>query len=238
MNNKIKATVNAFRPLVMQYKAFLVPVVIIIICSALLVKVIYPQFQSIFVLHQEATKAKEKLSVLKNNFSLLSELSDSTLDSQLKIVNAALPTNKDFIGIINAISYASSINGVSVGDFTLQIGDLSQQPTDTTKFSSISLNLSVNGNIDDINNFLSALSATLPLSEVTSINLGTFVSSVTVNFLYKPLPPVNYSDSTPIKPIKSASLKLINELSTFNYNFSESIEFIGDSFGQQTVNPL
>lgn len=238
MNNKVNIDVNTIKLLYNKYKEVAIPVFVIIVCLLLFMKFIIPQFKVLFALGREAKSASSTLSVLKNNLNLLSGLSDSTLDSQLDIANKALPINKDFIGIINAISYASSIAGVGVGDFQLEIGDLSQAPTDTAKLSSISLNLSINGSIDNINKFITALSETLPLSEVTSINIGDASSNVGINFYYKPLPPVKYNDSTPINPIPETGLTVINNLSTnFNYNFSDILESVGSPSGS-LPNPL
>ena len=225
-NNKASIDLNTLKLLYPRFKVFAIPIVIILVCFLLLVKVIVPQFENLFLLSREAKEAKDKLSVLKNNLALLSGLNESTLDSQLQIVNAALPTNKDFVGIINAIEYASSVAGVSVGDFQLQIGDLSEVPVDTSKFSSISLNLLVGGSIDEVTKFIGSLSKTLPLSEVTSINLGNSSSNVAVNFYYKPLPPVNYTDTSQIHSASSSALSLIDNLSTYNYNFSNSFDSI------------
>lgn len=236
MESKVNIDIKALKFLYERHKEFTIPGVVIFTCIIILIKFIVPQFQDIFTLSNDAKTDSRKVVVLKNNINLLSRLDDSTLDSQVKIVSLALPTNKDFIGIINSISYASSIAGVSVGDFQLNIGNLSQEPTDTSKFSSISLNLSVDGSIDDINKFIQALYATLPISEVTSINLGSTSSNVAINFYYKPLPPVSFSESTPINTIKNTAITLINDLSNFNYNFSSSFEPIDGSL--ESITPL
>lgn len=238
MEKKVNIDINTLKFLYGKYKDFLVPLVVIIACFILLIKFVVPQFRALFTLGNEAKKAESQLSILKNNFSLLSGLGDSTLDSQLQIVNFALPTNKDFIGIINAISSASSASGVNVGEFQLQIGDLLQTPTNTSAFSLISLNLSVTGGIDDVNKFMTVLSNALPLSEVTSINIGNALSTVAINFYYRPLPPVNYNDATPINPIPDSKLTIINKLSGFNYNPSGGFESVGSPSDNNLTNPL
>lgn len=236
MEKRVSIDINTLKFLYERQKAFIIPVIVIVVCFILLLKFITPQFQALFTLGREAKKDSSRINVLKNNLNLLSSLSDSTLDSQVQILTVALPTNKDFIGIIDAISYASSVAGVNVADFQLQIGDLSQV-SDTSAFSSISLNLSVNGSVDDINRFIKALYTTLPLSEITSIGVGNTSSTVAINFSYKPLPPVTYNDATPIHPIPNSGLTLINKLSNFNYKFSSSFEPINSS-PSSVINPL
>lgn len=236
MENGLNIDVETLKFLYKRYKELTIPVVVILVCFILLIKFIVPQFQTVFTLSREAKKDASKLIVLKNNLNLLSRLNDSLLDPQLEIVSAALPTNKDFIGIINAISFASSLAGVSVGDFQLQIGDISSVSTDTSKFSSIALNLSINGSVSDINKFISALYVTLPLSEVSSISMGGTSSTVAVNFYYKPLPPISYSEGSPISSISNSWLKVIDTLSNFNYNLSSSFESF--SSPSSSISPL
>jgi len=237
MEKRVNIDITILKFLYARYKQFIIPGVVILVCFVLLITFIIPQLKALFELSTNAKKDSNRIIVLKNNLNFLSSLSDSALDSQLQIVSTALPTNKDFIGVINAISYAASFTGVSVSEFQLQIGDLSQAPTDTSKFSSLSLKLSVNGNTNDVNKFIEALYTTFPLSEVTSINIGDTSSTVEINFYYKPLPPVNYNDSTPINPIPSSRLKRINDLYNFNYNFSSSSESVSNS-SNGLVNPL
>ncbi len=237
MEKRVNIDITILKFLYARYKQFIIPAVVILVCFILLITFIMPQLKALFALSNDAKKDSNRIVVLKNNLNLLSSLSDSALDSQLQIVSIALPTNKDFIGVINAISYAASFTGANVSEFQLQIGDLSQAPTDTGKFSSLSLNLSVNGSTNDVNKFIKALYTTFPLSEVTSVNIGDTVSTVAINFYHKPLPPVAYNDSTPINPIPNSGLKRINDLYNFNYNFSSSSESVS-SLSSGLVNPL
>lgn len=238
MEKKVNIDVNTLKFLYGKYKDFLIPLVVIAACFVLLIEFVVPQLKALFKLHNEAEKAKTQLFILKNNFNLLSNLSDSGLDSQLRLANFAVPSNKDFIGIINAISHASSASSVNVGEFQLQIGDLLETSESTAKFSTISLNLSLNGSFYEVSKFIDVLHNTLPLSEVTSISIGNTSSSVAINFYYRPIPPVNYNDTIPINPIPNSKLTVIDKLSNFNYDLSSSFQSIGNPSDNNLTNPL
>lgn len=222
-NEKVNLDLKTLKFLYVRYKDFGIPIIVIVVCLIVFVQFLFPQLQNLFALSQEAKNASGKISVLGENVKLLSSLDDLTLESYLKLVNAAVPKGKDFIGIINAISYASSFSGVEVKDFQLNIGDLSEDISDTNAFSWVSVSLSMDGGIDRLNTFIEGLNNTLPLSEIRNINVGASGSMIDVSFYYRAFSPIKQDDFSPIKPISSDGLALINSLSKFNYNFSESI---------------
>lgn len=219
-NEKVNLDSKALKFLFNRYKDFGIPIFVIAICLAVFIQFLFPQLQNLFILAKEAKEASGRIGVLKNNIRLLTGLNDSALESYLQIANAAVPVGKDFIGIINAILYASNFSGVPVKEYQLKIGDLSEEISNAGTFSSISVNLSIDGDINDLNKFIEALNTTLPLSEASNITLTTALSTVDVNFYYKPLPPIKPNDFSSISPISENNLTLIKNLSKFNYSFS------------------
>lgn len=237
MHNKVNIDLTTLKFLYSRYKGFLVPVIVIFSSFALFVVVIIPQIQGLFTIKAKAQEASKKISVIRNNFNLLSNMSDSTLDSQLQILSFALPINKDFVGILNAVSSASYKSGVIVGSFQLQIGDLSQTPIDKSGTSTITLNLNIDGSVKDVSSFVGELGKTLPLSEVYSVEIGSNLSTVSIVFYYKPLPPITHNDSLPITPLSDKSIALINKISGFNSTLSGE-SFTPSSSESANSNPL
>jgi len=154
------------------------------------------------------------LQALKGNLNVLTNTNKKSLDAQLRILNLALPLNKDFSGILNSIYSASQKTGVNLGSFSLQIGDL----RDTNKkddFSTISLSIPINSNVAAVNSFVEALSKTVPLSEVTLIKISNVASTVRLSFYYKSLGFSNYKEDARIIPLTQKGLGIINKLSLF-----------------------
>jgi len=197
------------------YKDFIIPVFIIFVSLLLFVKIIIPQLWDLLKVYEEQKAAIQTLSIMQNKLNFLKSISDSTLDSQLTIVSRALPTDKDFAGVLYALSDASSKAGVSLADFKFTVGSLSQIENEG-KLLTFDLDITLTGNPKVVTDFISRLRKTLPLSEVTKISIQENLSTLAVHFYYEPLTNLKYNDSVPIRPVSAIGLSLIKELSSFS----------------------
>jgi hypothetical protein len=214
MNEKINADLKSLKFIFERNKLYILPSIVIVVCITLFLQFVVPQFKALFAVQEEAREASLKLQTLKENLNVLTNIDEKTLDGQLKTLNLALPLNKDFSGILNAIYLASQKTGVNLGSFSLQIGDIE----DTKKnddFPSISLIVPVNANAIAVNSFVETLSKTVPLSEVTIIKIKNIASSVKISFYYKSLGSSEYKEDSRINPISQKGLEIINRLSLF-----------------------
>lgn len=219
MNEKIDADLKSLKFIFERNKLYIFPIIIVMICVALFLQFIIPQFKILFAAQEEVKQASLKLQTLKENLNLLANTNEKSLDESLNILNLALPLNKDFSAILNSIYYASQKTGVSLGSFSLQIGDLAvTQKND--EFPSISLSIPVNANASAVNSFVETLSKTVPLSEVTIIKIKNIASSIKLSFYYKPLGFSDYKEGVRINPISQKGLGIINKLRGFENIFS------------------
>lgn len=235
MNKKINVDIDSLRILYSHYKKLTVPLFVIFISLILFVKFIIPQIQNLAILKEENKNALNKLNIMNNNLNILSSLNDLELDKNLRIVTSALPSNKDFNGILNALSFASSKTNAALGNFSLKVGDLSESKATKSKYLFMEISLNISSDIKTVNNFINALNSTLPISSATSVDLGNKTSSATIVFYYNPLPPIIYSDDLPFS-VFSKKDDLIKKLSSFS-NISESLAPIV-SPASNTSNPF
>lgn len=214
MNEKINADLKSLKFIFDRNKPYILPIIIILVCTILFWQFVAPQFGILFTAQEEAKQASLKLQALKENLNVLVNTDEKSLDVQLKILNSALPLNKDFSGILNSIYYASQRTGVNLGSFSLQIGDI----LDTKKsddFPSISLSIPINANAAGVSSFVEIISKTVPLSEVTLIKIRDITSTIRLSFYYKPLGLSSYREDERIIPLTQKGLSLINKLSGF-----------------------
>ena len=240
MNEKINVDLKSLKFIFERNKPYILPSIIIVICIALFLQFVIPQFKILSLAQEEARLASLKLQILKENLNVLTNTDEKSLDSRLKILNLALPLNKDFGGILNSIYYASQKTGVSLGSFSLQIGELA----DTKKsvdFPSISLTIPISANAPAVNSFVEVLSKTVPISEVTIIKIRNVASSIKLSFYYKPLGFTNLKEDARINPISQKGLGIINRLSLFE-NLFENIESFQQvpiaTSSSQDINPF
>ena len=219
MNNNKKINIDSatLNYLYHKYKEFLLPVGIIFACILLFVFVIIPQFQNMLDSQQQAKAETGKLEILRNNLNLLTNLDQAQLDSQLQVASSALPSGKDFFGILTGISAAANNAGVTLGDYSFQVGNITNPASGGIQsFPSLEVDLTVNGGTKGVTEFMSQLYKTVPLSEVTNVVLSNTSSQLTVLFYYRPFPPLGFNDSAPVQVISPMGLSTFTTISSWN----------------------
>lgn len=214
---KINIDTNTLVVLYSHYKEFFLPVGFILVSILLFIFFIIPGVQNYFNTQEQAKSETQKLVTLKNNLNTLSSMDDNQLNQNLTVLSAALPSNKDFAGVINAINSDAALTGVSVGDFEFNVGDLSQTSNQGSgQYPTLQLNVNLNGNTNAILQYLQLLSKTVPLSEVSSIKIGSNFATLTILFYFKPFLASNISDESPVSPLSAKDQALISQISKWN----------------------
>jgi Tfp pilus assembly protein PilO len=199
-----------------HYKEFMLPIGVIIVSILVIFYIVFPQIQQYFTSQDSVKAEQQKLTTLKNNYSLLASLSDATIASNLQTLSLALPPQKDFAGIIGAITYLSAKTSVSVGDFEFSLGNLSASNFGGTAYPSTKIDISLRGNTKDIIKFTHEISKSMPIAEVTELDVSGSSGTVTVLFYYKAFPAQNISAQAQIVPLSANQLSLVNDISTWN----------------------
>ncbi|MBF8249676.1 MAG: hypothetical protein HW400_277 [Candidatus Levybacteria bacterium] len=213
MNQKVNADIKALKIIYDKNKLLIIPIVVILVSLVLFFQFVIPQFNALITLNKQAKESELKLQVLKKNLDMLSNINESTLDSQLSVLTQALPFNKDFIGILNSVYSTAQMTGVGLGGFSFAVGDLSK-PESSNNSPVVTLSLPINSSVMVVNSFVETISKTVPLAEVSLIKVGASSSVVNLSFYYKPKPSVNSQDVL-IRPISQKGLTLINQLKEF-----------------------
>lgn len=214
-SKKVNLDKEAAATVYRHYKGNILPITVILACILILFFVIVPEFKQFLSSREKLKTETQKLEILKNNYNFLSGLDESQMENDYKVLSRALPPNKDFVGIMNAISVASQKTGVSVGNFDFSLGNL-DKTTENTAFPTIKININLVGNVAAIAKFVTELYKTTPVSEVTTIKATGIVSSLEIRFYYKPFPPLNVSDESPVVPYSPQTLSLIKQVSLWN----------------------
>lgn len=214
MDKKINADIKSLKFIFNKNKSYVVPVVIILVSIILFFQFVIPQFNALLEARKEALAASLKLETLKANLDVLNNINEQVLDSQLGILKLALPLDKDFIGILNSVYLTAQKTGVSLGNFSFKVGDLTQSENGNN-FPVVNLSLPMNASVTAVNNFVETISKTVPLSEISLVKVGNASSMVNLSFYYKPLNASNYSQDTRISSISQKGLTLVDQLSQF-----------------------
>lgn len=230
MNEKISLNRNTIRILYFKNKEFILPSMVIFICLLLFLKVLIPQFREVFLMFDQEKVLQEKLSIMKNNYSFIASLDNLNLDSQVKVVSSALPLEKDYVGIVNAISQTAARANVSVEDFGFEVGDLSTESAVLAKSRpSIKINLALKGGLENTKQFLKNLSEQFPLSEVSSVQINEQASNVSTDFYYRSFASIRFKEDMPIGKLSNEKKTLLDKLSSWSGKNPAGSDFLFDS---------
>jgi len=223
-NEKINLEFSNLLILYKHYKDYLLPLGIISACVLAVFIVVIPQFQQYLSLQDELRTENAKLQLLKDNYNFLVNLSDEKSSSDFSALSLALPSGKDFAGIMNAISYVSAKTGVSVGDFNFSLGDLSNKTSEgASAYPSVKIDVSLVGNSQAIMKFIDELYKTAPIAEATDIKTSGDSGTISVLFYYKPFPPQTIDVMAPIVSLSSQDLSLVKDVSAWNNIVGQSL---------------
>lgn len=213
MNYKVHVDEAVFRILYYKYKDYIIPVSIFAISLIIFMQVLLPQFENFLAQKDQIAASEQTIAVMTQNYNSIISQKDTDLDKFLGIANTALPQDKDFAGILTAISNAAGLSGVTLNDYAFQIGDLTGTKTLPQNQDSLKVNLVINGSLEQAKAFITALQHQMPISEVTDIEVSS-ASTATINtdFFYSPLGRNSFDDTTPIKMVSSSEKKILEDL--------------------------
>ena len=206
-----------------SHKEHIISYVVIVVSLLIFIITVPSQIKNIVLSKKESEEASKRVEILSKNLDFLSKQSDATLDSNLHLVSSALPDTKDFEIILKGISQAGLAAGVQVGDFGLDIGDLSPVYSKGSTISTINMELAIDGGIDGAVRFIQELSNVFPLSEVHKIQSLAGSSRITVGFFFKPFPPAKLEKNTSIQPLSNQENSILDQLSKLSEGKAQQI---------------
>lgn len=167
-------------------------------------------------MQQQIADSQRKINILTQNLDLAGKINGNVVDQYLQLVTKALPTNKDFIGILGAISNASIDAGVSLNNYSFEVGDLTTYNQAT--LLTLPVNITITGNFSDLIRFTNSIKKQLPLSVITGISYdGNSISSITIVFYYKPFPPaISFQPSQPLQTLNPTETTMLKQLININ----------------------
>ncbi|MBI4084313.1 MAG: hypothetical protein HY431_00225 [Candidatus Levybacteria bacterium] len=197
---------------------------IILVCLLLFVFVILPQLGRWFSIQEEIAKTKTRIAAIKGNISFLSGMNETSLNRDVSITAGAIPYEIDYAGVLQAISSSAVVSGVTLSDFSFQVGQLTSVKKTKSGFNPLKLTIFVSGSIDNVKRFITEINKKLPLSEVTEWQGSSDKSTIVIMFIHKQPPQIILQDTVSLKPLTASNRNLINTLSTWRAAVPEAIE--------------
>lgn len=192
----------------------------VIVCLMLLIYWIIPELNNWFSIRNEVIATRARIAILEQNINFINNLDKNTLNQQLQVATQALPPEKDFGAILDAISHAAASSGVSLSNYTFQIGNIASSSAQISTaspngLSPVPVTMTVSGSSDQIRKFIQSAQSSFPLAEVTMINGSNDNISITILFYQKPFPASNFSAETQLTPVSAKDVSLLQKLTTW-----------------------
>jgi hypothetical protein len=235
---------NNLRFIYMRYKdssyfTVSIIVLIIVVCVMLVLTLILPQFSEWLSIRHETAETLERTATVEDNITYLNAIDKRLLSTQISAVSSALPPDKNFGNILQALGDSAVRAGVSFQDYSFEVGNISSKSAMLNNarikgLSAVKITLTIDGKLDQIRRFLEEASKALPLSEVTAVEGSEGAMNVTFEFFQKTLPTVSLQDEQPIPRVIENQATLINKLTSW-----QSIPQVDDStIGSSSAIPI
>lgn len=213
---KFEIDSSSIKYLYKKHKDYVVPIVTIIVSFILFLQITIPTLNNLSAREQEVKFEREKLTTLRSNLKVLSALNELSLDLQLSVAADALPSDKNFAGVLNAVSISANKSGIFLGDYEFQVGDLTKTVTPLKGLPSLQLSLITSGDANATARFVEELYRSFPISEVTNIEINGNRATLSTVFYYKPVALGKTDEYVALSNLSKEDLDTIKDLSTWN----------------------
>ena len=209
MNNQIKyllrkITLEYYSLRYSPYFPVITPVLFILVAMLIFWQLIVPQFYSWFSIQNEIDATNRKINVIRQNIAYLETLDKYPVDKDYLIAVSALPSDLDYIGILNSITDASYASNVTLNDYEFTLGQISKIDKNIQAALSpteIFIGLAVEGNMENVSRFLLEVEHNLPMTEVKNLNYTDGKGEILLTFYLLQQPDIQYTYSDPITPL-------------------------------------
>lgn len=225
MSKKVFYGQNDLRFLYYRYKdssyySIFVFAITFFVCMILVLNVLLPQIKNYFSIRKEVIAQRIKIKNVRDNINFISSLQRPELNSQLQTTSKALPQYQDFVGILNAISDSALSSGVSIDDFKFTPGEMTVESPGTGSMedkdlSFMDLAVNIDGDIENIKQFLTEINEKLPLTEVINVDSKKESTIISLRFYHKSYPKISFKEDEPMQPITPEKTALIRKLSSW-----------------------
>lgn len=209
MNKPSPINQTTLRIIYYRNKQFITPIIIFIVCIVVIFEAILPQVQDWFSIRNSVNNSIQKITKLNKDISVVSNINEDSLNSDIDFLSQVLPQSKDYIGVLNAISQAAILSATSLGDYSFDVGDLSKIQG---KEDTIQIRLSISGGVAEAKKFISSLKNQAPLSTVEDIQIQNNIISILAIFYFKPFPSVTFDENTPVETLNQLENSQLQKL--------------------------
>ena len=144
--------------------------------------IIFPKIQDIQLHRTQMEKEQKALDQLNQKSDLLANASGLSAFQEKNRVNTVLPSVKPLLPVIHQLEAISGESGVIVSSLSLSPGEIStesaelkkksSQAQQSTEMDTLTIEMIINGSVDQINKFVSLVNTMSPITDLSTLSLS------------------------------------------------------------------
>ncbi|MCL5675802.1 MAG: type 4a pilus biogenesis protein PilO [Patescibacteria group bacterium] len=222
---------------IQRYRDYFLPFAVLLLIIVLTMSFLQPKISDIIFVQKDLNNASQRLSKLTGKAAGLSSLDVNLLKTKYKILEGALPSQKDIPGFLIEMQRIANEASISVDKVELSAGSLSTPSASAVNTNvanraagseilpdAISAKVTITGTFDSIRQFLDKISMARRLVNIRGINLGGGQSQkasgpisleLIFSLYYKPLPKTLGEISDPLPEGTPQDDKVYQQISAY-----------------------
>ncbi len=215
-----------------KYEQLTLPGLALVVAVALTVIVLIPQMNSLWQDQQEIRELNKKLAALKEKAALLQTLDAAELANRSDKLRQSVPNNEDLGYFILGAKDATNKSGMKFRGVEMMAQ--SEKPAEAAgtpeiakrktvvmvKKNQTTLEISLQGNLAPLVEFLRLAEESLPLNKIVKFNFSRqqtqeMIGKVTVDYFYLPLPETIGAPEAQLPVITQAEEQVYSQIAEF-----------------------
>lgn len=212
---KLNINKSSYEESLSDNRELVVTILVFLVSIGLFIFLILPNILSFSSKKSERDIEVSELIKIKEAKRVLDNANQATLDKEAVIVSKVLPADKNFEIILNSISSAAKRSRAQIAGYKFADSAISQ-PEAAEAHSKLTFEIDIFGGVDAASNFIDELYKSYPIVDVKDIKFVNEVSSITVEFYYKPFTSVSSGDVALAReksPEEKKALEVVSEWS-------------------------
>lgn len=203
-----------------DYRKLIFPLASIITSVIIFVLVVVPQVLQLFENQNELNSLKNQADNLDSKISSLAAISTPDFELDLKLVSNALPLSKDYIDSTPYIQEAVDKSNVSLTGISFA------ESPQVAGVNSYMIKLDIDGNLTQLNQFLSIINHTPRVLRVDRIELSgdsnqsKYSATITIKAFYSPIQKQALTLTQPVVNLSDQESNQISQLEKTIKNFN------------------
>lgn len=205
---------------------FLLPFLVIILIFTFSFVFLKPEFNAVLGINRKLINDKKTLANLTNKLNSLQGLAKAELTDKANLSLDVLPAEKDVPRNLFTIKKLAYNNGLTITNINIaEVGEIStpsakQQLNKNEILPSLAISVAINGNIEQIKNFIAQLELTSPLMKANNVfmthKMGSSAETIiNLQAFFLPFPQSIGKTEQPLSIITSEEEKVFTKISEF-----------------------